>query len=76
MNKCIILYDWIHNLLYYEYYCCILQTFDEVDTNHDGKIDFDEYKLLVQTHPAMLDQMTVNISAHLKAARDLRERSK
>jgi hypothetical protein len=53
-----------------------LQTFDEVDTNHDGKIDFDEYKLLVQTHPAMLDQMTVNISAHLKAARDLRERSK
>ena len=54
----------------------ITKTFQEVDQNNDGKIDFEEYKTLVERHPAMLDQMTVNVSAHLKAARDMRAATK
>lgn len=34
-------------------------TFTEVDLNGDGKISFEEYKLMAKKHPAILDNMTI-----------------
>mmetsp|Transcript_14907 Transcript_14907/g.16860 ORF Transcript_14907/g.16860 Transcript_14907/m.16860 type:complete len:203 (-) Transcript_14907:2225-2833(-) len=35
-------------------------TFKEADTNGDGFIDFDEYKALVDNHPSILSNMTID----------------
>mmetsp|Transcript_9648 Transcript_9648/g.16964 ORF Transcript_9648/g.16964 Transcript_9648/m.16964 type:complete len:212 (+) Transcript_9648:302-937(+) len=39
----------------------ISSTFAEADKNGDGYIDFDEYKALVQKHPSILNNMTLDL---------------
>lgn len=34
-------------------------TFKEADTDKDGKISFDEYRVLVTKHPSMIGNMTI-----------------
>lgn len=36
------------------------RTFAEADTNHDGKISFDEYAAMVKKHPTILSNMTID----------------
>ena len=50
-------------------------TFEEADTNKDGFIDFDEYCALYQSHPQMLENMTVNIQEKIARA-EAAERAK
>jgi Ca2+-binding EF-hand superfamily protein len=35
-------------------------TFHEADTDKDGKISFDEYRVLVTKHPSMIGNMTIS----------------
>ncbi|EFC38422.1 predicted protein [Naegleria gruberi] len=37
-------------------------TFAEADTDGDGKISFEEYRVLVTKHPTMIGNMTINTS--------------
>eukprot|EP00938_MAST-03A_sp_MAST-3A-sp1_P003237 g3237.t1 len=41
-------------------------TFKEGDLNKDGFIDFEEYSKLVESHPMMLNQMSINLSQRIK----------
>ena len=44
-------------------------TFLEADTNHDGKIDFEEYKAMVEARPSMIKPLTLNVSELIREAR-------
>jgi len=39
----------------------IRSTFEEADANGDGYIEFDEYKRIVQDHPSILSNMTLDL---------------
>ena len=41
-------------------------TFSEVDINHDGRISFEEYKLMVLRNPIILENLTVQSKAIAK----------
>ena len=41
-------------------------TFKEGDLNKDGFIDFEEYSKLVESHPMMLNQMSINLTQRIK----------
>lgn len=42
-------------------------TFKEADIDGDGKISFEEYKVLVQKHPSMIGNMTISTQASATA---------
>lgn len=44
------------------------ETFKQYDVNHDGAIDFDEYRSMCIQNPAMLKPLTINV-AEIIAAR-------
>ena len=35
-------------------------TFAEADADQDGKISFEEYRILVTKHPSMISNMTIS----------------
>jgi len=41
----------------------IRSTFEEADVNRDGFIDFEEYKAIVNKHPSILDNMTLDFAS-------------
>ena len=41
------------------------KTFADSDKNLDGYIDLEEYRLLVSNQPAMMTNMTVNVSQRI-----------
>lgn len=42
-------------------------TFSEADENGDGLISFDEYKILVNKHPTILKNLTLNLETDVLA---------
>jgi Ca2+-binding EF-hand superfamily protein len=51
-------------------------TLQQVDTNHDGVISYDEYQQLVHDYPRLIDPLTIQLEAIRERAREITLKSR